>query len=98
MQKPFLTRRASRSDRLLPKLPGIELTLLIGQYAQTHFLSGKGQASVTATTRVWRAHAPGIIPLLHPLPRNVAWFMANPWFDDELPPRSCVNVRKLVVA
>ena len=59
-------------DRLLAKLPRIELTLLIGQYAQTHFLRGKGHASVTATKRDWRAHAPGIIPLPHPLPRNVA--------------------------
>ncbi len=85
-------------DRLLAKLPGIELTLLIGQYAQTHFLHGKGHASVTATTRDWRAHAPSVIPLPHPSPRNVAWFMANRWFDDELLPVLRRNVRKLVAA
>lgn len=71
-------------DRLLAELPQIELTLLVGQYAQAHFLRGKGHVSVTATTRDWRAHAPKIIPLPHPSPRNVVWFMANPWFDDEL--------------
>ena len=83
-------------DRLLSKLPKIELTLLVGQYAQAHFLRGKGHASVTATTRNWRAHAPGIIPLPHPSPRNVAWFMANPWFDDELLPVLRRSVSKLV--
>ena len=83
-------------DRLLAKLPGIELTLLIGQYAQAHFLGGKGHASVTATTRDWREHAPGIIPLPHPSPRNVAWFKANPWFDDELLPVLRRNVHQLV--
>ena len=85
-------------DLLLAELPHIELTLLVGQYAQTHFLHGKGHASVTATTRAWRAHAPGIIPLPHPSPRNVAWFMANPWFDDELLPVLRHRVRKLVAA
>lgn len=83
-------------DRLLAKLPRIELTLLVGQYAQTHFLRDKGHVSVTATTRGWRAHAPGIIPLPHPSPRNVAWFMANPWFDDELLPVLRRSVRQLV--
>ena len=48
-------------DRLLANLPQIELTLLVSQYAQTHFLRGKGHASVTATTRGWRAHAPSEI-------------------------------------
>lgn len=85
-------------DRLLAKLPHIELTLLVGRYAQSHFLRGKGYVSVTASTRDWRAHAPGVIPLPHPSPRNVGWFMANPWFDDELLPVLRRSVRKLVAA
>ncbi|MEO8248653.1 MAG: uracil-DNA glycosylase family protein [Burkholderiales bacterium] len=72
--------------RLLAQMPRIELTLLIGAYAQTHFLRHVGHVSVTATVRDWRAHAPRIIPLPHPSPRNVAWFKANPWFEDELLP------------
>jgi len=85
-------------DHLLAKLPHIELTLLVGQYAQTHFLRGKGRATVTATTRDRRVHVPGIIPLPHPSPRNVAWFMANPWFDDELLPVLRRSVAKLVAS
>lgn len=83
-------------DRLLAELPRIELTLLVGRYAQTHFLRGTGYTSVAATTRDWRAHAPRVIPLPHPSPRNVAWFKANPWFDDELLPVLRHSVRKLV--
>jgi uracil-DNA glycosylase len=83
-------------DRLLGQLPRIELTLLVGQYAQAQFLRGAGHASVTATTRDWRAHAPRVIPLPHPSPRNVAWFKANPWFDDELVPVLRHRVRTLV--
>jgi uracil-DNA glycosylase len=83
-------------DRLLAQMPRIELTLLVGRYAQAHFLRGAGYTSVTATTRCWRDHAPRFIPLPHPSPRNVAWFKANPWLDDDLLPvvRRCV--RKLV--
>ena len=83
-------------DRLLAKLPRIELTVLVGQYAQAHFLRGAGHTSVTATTSDWRAHAPHVIPLPHPSPRNVAWFKANPWFDDELLPVLRGSVRTLV--
>ena len=85
-------------DRLLAQLPRVGLTLLIGQYAQAHFLRAAGHSSVTATIRNWRAHAPGIIPLPHPSPRNVAWFKANPWFDDELVPVLRRRVRELVGA
>jgi uracil-DNA glycosylase len=85
-------------DALLGKLPRIELTLLVGQYAQAHFLRGKGHASVTATTRDWRAHAPRVIPLPHPSPRNVAWFKANPWFDNELVPALRERVCEIVLA
>jgi uracil-DNA glycosylase len=83
-------------DRLLAQLPRIELTLLVGRYAQARFLRGAGYTSVTAATRAWRAHAPRIIPLPHPSPRNIAWFKANPWFDDELLPVLQHSVRNLV--
>ena len=77
-------------------MPRIELTLLVGRYAQAHFLRGQGHVSVTASTRDWRTHAPGVIPLPHPSPRNIAWFKANPWFDDELVPVLRHTVHQLV--
>ena len=83
-------------DPLLAKLPLIELTLLIGQYAQAHFLRAAGHVSVTGTTKDWRAHAPRVIPLPHPSPRNVAWFKANLWFEDELLPMLRRTVRQIV--
>ena len=83
-------------DRLLTQLPHIELTLLIGAYAQAHFLRAAGHASVTATVRDWRSQLPRIVPLPHPSPRNVAWFKANPWFIDELLPVLQRRVRELI--
>ena len=85
-------------DRLLAQLRLIELTLLVGRYAQAHFLraAGAGPTSVTATVRDWRVHAPDVIPMPHPSPRNVAWFKANPWFDAELVPVLRQRIRKLI--
>ena len=83
-------------DRLIAQLPGIELTVLVGAYAQAHHLRHTGHVSVTRTMHNWRAHAPCVIPLPHPSPRNIAWFKANPWFDDELLPVLRQGVRKLI--
>jgi len=71
--------------RLLARLKRIELTLVIGQYAQAHHLPDAG-TSVTATVQAWGRHLPAIIPLPHPSPRNNLWLRRNPWFEAELLP------------
>lgn len=73
-------------DRLLARLPDIELTLLIGQYAQRHFLGAQARAGVTATVADYARFAPRYLPLPHPSPRNFGWFMRNPWFEAALLP------------
>ena len=70
--------------RLLAKLPDIQLTLLVGQYAQRHFLGNRRKRSLTETTRAWRDYSPGYIPLPHPSPRNQPWFKRHPWFEQQL--------------
>ena len=81
---------------VLAQLPRIELTLLVGQYAQAHFLRSAGHSSVTTTMQNWRDALPRIIPLPHPSPRNIAWFKANPWFDHELVPVLQRRIRELL--
>ncbi|HEY7566064.1 MAG TPA: uracil-DNA glycosylase family protein [Gemmatimonadaceae bacterium] len=73
-------------DKLLARLPRIELTLLIGQYAQRHFLGGRRKQSLAATVEAWREYAPLHIPLPHPSPRNQPWFKRHPWFERRLVP------------
>lgn len=88
--------RATWHPRLLPLLPHVELTLLIGQYAQAYFLGGGRKATLTDTVRAWRAFAPALLPLPHPSPRNVGWFKANPWFEREVVPELRARVRALM--
>ena len=71
---------------VLQALPNIELTLLLGQYAQRWHLPGSGAGGVTATVRRWRDWLPAVIPLPHPSPRNNPWLKHNPWFASELLP------------
>lgn len=98
--RPVLQAGATARILIVGQAPGakVHASGVPWDDAQAHFLRDKGHASVTATTRDWRGHAPGIIPLPHPSPRNVAWFMANPWFDDELLPVLRRNVRELLAS
>jgi len=73
-------------DRVLAQLPNVELTLLIGQYAQKHFLGGARRATLTETVAAFADYAPRFMPLPHPSPRNTAWFQRHPWFERELLP------------
>lgn len=73
-------------DQLLDRMPQIELTLLVGQYAQRHFLRGRRKQTLTATVSAWQEYGPRYIPLPHPSPRNQPWFQRHPWFERELIP------------
>jgi uracil-DNA glycosylase len=90
--------RSTWHPRLLPLLPDVGLALLIGQYAQAHFLGAARKASLTDTVRAWREYLPAYLPLPHPSPRNVAWFKANPWFEGEVLPELRKRVRALAGA
>ncbi len=67
-------------------LPGIELTLLVGSYAQRYYLGKRRKASLSETVRAWRDYLPAFLPLPHPSWRNTAWLKKNPWFEAELVP------------
>jgi uracil-DNA glycosylase len=72
--------------RLLPLLAQVRLVLAIGHHAQVYFLGEKRKKSLTDTVRAWQEYAPGVFPLPHPSPRNVAWLKHNPWFEAEVLP------------
>ena len=81
--------------RLMDALPKVELTLLVGSYAQDWALGTRGP--MTGTVRDWRALAPDAIPLPHPSWRNTGWLKRNPWFEAEVVPYLRQRVRRLLV-
>lgn len=72
--------------RLLAAMPEVRLTLLIGQYAQRHYLKKRAEKNLTETVRNFAAYGPSILPLPHPSPRNQIWLKRNSWFTAELLP------------
>jgi len=79
---------------LLDKMPNIELTILIGQYAQKEYLKDGIKRNLTETVKAYREFAPAIFPLPHPSPRNRFWLAKNPWFEDEVLPEFQKYIKK----
>ena len=77
--------------RLLPLMPAIRLTLLVGGYAQAAAL---GPGGMTERVRRWREHLPRRFPLPHPSWRTGHWERRNPWFTEEVLPALRVEVRR----
>lgn len=72
--------------KLLAQLPNIELTLVIGQYAQDWHLGNLQKESLTETVRAWKEYWPQMLVLPHPSPRNNIWLKKNPWFQEQVLP------------
>ncbi|MCC4798818.1 IclR family transcriptional regulator [Enterovibrio norvegicus] len=66
-------------------LPNIELTLLIGDYAQRYYLKDKPR-TLTETVKANAQWSPDFIALPHPSPRNNIWLRKNPWFEEDILP------------
>ncbi len=80
---------------LLAALPKVKLTLLVGLYAQGHYLGKRRQKNLTETVRAWRDYLPDYLPLPHPSWRNTAWLKKNPWFETDLLPELRKRVKRL---
>lgn len=73
-------------DRLLNECHHVQLTLLIGQYAQKYYLKNRVKKNLTETVKSYREYLPKYIPIPHPSPRNRIWMKKNEWFEEQLIP------------
>lgn len=71
---------------VLQQLQEVQLTLLIGQYAQKQYLGKAAQKNLTETVKQFKSYLPQYLPLPHPSPRNNIWKRKNPWFEADLLP------------
>jgi uracil-DNA glycosylase len=83
--------------RLLECMPHLQLTLLIGRYAQAYYLPQAGK-TLAETVRHWRDAPEGLFPLPHPSPRNQLWLKRNPWFEAEVLPELRARVARLLAS
>lgn len=82
--------------RLRKYMPRIELTLLIGRYAQDYYLDGQVRKTLGDTVRSYKDYGDGIFPLPHPSPRNTLWLKKNAWFEAEIVPELRKRVGRLI--
>ena len=83
-------------QQILELLPDLELTILIGQYAQKYYLHQKGTVKLTDTVKHYQDYLPEYFPLVHPSPRNQIWLTKNPWFAEQVIPDLQANVQQII--
>lgn len=79
-------------DKVLAMLKDVRLTLLVGSYAQAHYLPKK--QSMTEAVEGFRTYGPGLFPLPHPSWRSGIWMKRNPWFESDVLPALRKAVRQ----
>jgi uracil-DNA glycosylase len=84
--------------RLLPALPAIRLTLLVGAYAQARYLGARRGRSLSETILRWQEYLPEYFVLPHPSWRNTGWLRRHPWFEAEALPALRRRIAALVMA
>jgi len=82
-------------ERLLQLMPQLDLVLLVGSYAQNHYL-GRSRETLTQRVERWREFGPRYLPLPHPSPRNNLWLRRNPWFEAEVIPALREHVHRIL--
>jgi uracil-DNA glycosylase len=72
--------------QLLACMPKVELIILMGVYAQKHYLGVNMKKNLTETVKSFEVYLPTYFPLVHPSPLNRRWMAKNPWFELEVLP------------
>lgn len=83
-------------EQLLKQMKKVQLTILIGQYAQNYYLGDGLKATLTDTVKHYKEYLPGYLPLVHPSPRNRIWQKKNEWFEKEVVPELQMIVKKII--
>jgi len=73
-------------ELLFAGLEEVQLTLLIGKYAQDYYLKKTKKRTLTETVMNFEEYLPEYFVLPHPSPRNNIWMKKNEWYKEEVLP------------
>ena len=73
-------------EKLLSRMNNVQLTILVGQYAQGYYLKEKAERTLTETVKNFKNYQPEFFVLPHPSPRNNIWQAKNTWFANDVLP------------
>lgn len=83
-------------DKIFAQLKNLQLTLLIGKYAQDYYLEKNAGDNLTDTVMNYKKFLPLYFPMVHPSPLNFRWQAKNPWFEKELVPVLQKRIKKII--
>jgi len=81
--------------KLMALIPQVQLTLLVGRYAQQAYLPDLKKLSLTELVRSQSADG-RFLATPHPSPRNRRWLSQNAWFEADLVPQLRSRVQTLL--
>ena len=81
---------------LLDGMPGIQLTVLLGQFAMRWHLGDQCGKNLTDAVSNWQQFWPAQMPLPHPSPRNARWLKNHPQVEAEMLPSLKQRVREIL--
>ncbi len=81
---------------LMQQMQAVQLTLLVGKYAQDYYLPHSKKVSLTEKVKDFEAYLPQYFVLPHPSPRNNIWQAKNRWFKSEVIPELKALVSKII--
>lgn len=82
--------------QLMATMPDLQLTILVGSYAQKHYLHLGSKVTTTQIVKNYQDYLPTYFPLIHPSPRNNLWLAKNPWFENDVVPELQTTVTKIL--
>jgi len=83
-------------ETLFNQMNDLELIILIGSYAQAHYLKKKKKKTLTETVKNYTEYLPKFLPLPHPSPRNNIWLKKNPWLQNDVIPEVNLLIANIV--
>ncbi|RNC88085.1 MAG: uracil-DNA glycosylase family protein [Winogradskyella sp.] len=83
-------------DLLLKEMPNVALIILIGTYAQKHYLKDKAKRTLTETVGEYKSYLPMYFPIPHPSPTNRFWRAKNPWFEELVVPELKERIKEII--
>ena len=83
--------------KIFEQMQNIQLTLLVGHYAQRFYLGSNMKRNLTETVRHYEEYLPTYMPLAHPSPLNAHWKAKNKWFEEEVIPVLRAKVKAILV-
>lgn len=82
--------------QIFAQMPELQLIILVGSYAQKHYLGKRAGKSLTATVLAFDDYTPTYFPIVHPSPLTIRWRKVNPWFELGVVPELQTLVKSII--